>query len=108
MYLTVDSLTDINNIITGSNNITLRKVNAKSYGYDKMYIDEDLMEDKLYELIYQFSGRKLNHRGVFYFALLDNICIHFMIGMGEFSTYYLLQISISGYNFSKTIATQDM
>ena len=28
MYLTVDSLIEINNIITGSNNINLRKVNA--------------------------------------------------------------------------------
>ena len=27
MYLTVDSLIEMNNIITGSNNITLRKVN---------------------------------------------------------------------------------
>ena len=107
MYLSVDSLTDINNITKGLNNITLRKVNAKSYGYDKMYIDKDLIEDKLYEWIYQFSGRKLNHRA-FYFALLDNIYIHFMIEMGELSRYYLLQISISGYNFSKTIATQDM
>ena len=49
MYLSVDSLTDINNITKGLNNITLRKVNAKSHGYDKMYIDKDLIEDKLYE-----------------------------------------------------------
>ena len=40
-------LVDIKNIITGSNNITLRKVNNKPYGYDKMYMDKDLMEDKL-------------------------------------------------------------
>ena len=32
MYLNVDSLIDINNVITGSNNITLRKPR----GYDKM------------------------------------------------------------------------
>ena len=38
MYLTVDSLIKINNIITGSNNNTLRKVNVKSHGFDKMYI----------------------------------------------------------------------
>ena len=43
MYLTVNSLTDINNIITGLNNITLIKVNVKPYGYDKMYMDKDLI-----------------------------------------------------------------
>ena len=38
MYLDVDSLIDMNNIITGSNNITLRKVNVQPYGCDKMYM----------------------------------------------------------------------
>ena len=38
MYLDVDSLIDMNNIITGSNNITLRKVNVQPYGCNKMYI----------------------------------------------------------------------
>ena len=41
MYLTVDSLIKTNNIITGSNNITLRKVNVKPYGFDKMYMDKE-------------------------------------------------------------------
>ena len=72
MYLTVDSLIDINSIITGSKNFTLTKVNVKPYGYDKMYMYKDLVEDKLYELIDQFSETKINHRD-FYFALLDNI-----------------------------------
>ena len=36
MYFTVYYLTEINNIITNSNNITLRKVNAKSYEFDKI------------------------------------------------------------------------
>ena len=36
MCLTVDSLIEINNMITGSNNITLRKVTANPYGFDKM------------------------------------------------------------------------
>ena len=35
MYLTVDSLIDINNINTGLENIPLRKVNVKPCGYDK-------------------------------------------------------------------------
>ena len=36
VYLTVDSLIDISNIITGSNNITLRKVNVKPCAYDEI------------------------------------------------------------------------
>ena len=35
MYLAVDSLIDINNIITGSNKNTLRKVNVKPNECDK-------------------------------------------------------------------------
>ena len=48
MYLIVDSLIDISNKVTGSNNITLGKVNVKPYGRDKMYMDKDLIEDKLH------------------------------------------------------------
>ena len=47
MYLRIDSLIEINKIITGSNNI-LRKVNVKPYGFDKMYRDKELIEVKLY------------------------------------------------------------
>ena len=50
MYLNVDSLIDINVIITGLNHITLRKVNLKLGGYNEMYMDKDLIEDKLYQL----------------------------------------------------------
>ena len=39
MYFTVDSLIEINNIIAGSNHITLRKVNVNPYGRDKMHMD---------------------------------------------------------------------
>ena len=52
-FLTVDSLIDINSIITGLNNITKGKINAKPYGYEKMYMDKDLIEYKLYQLIDQ-------------------------------------------------------
>ena len=38
MYLTVDSLIKANNMITGSNHVTFRKVNVKPYGLDKMYM----------------------------------------------------------------------
>ena len=45
MYLTADSLIKINNIITSSNNITLRRVNVKLYGFDKMYMGKELIEE---------------------------------------------------------------
>ena len=48
----------MNNIITGSNNNTLRKVNVKPYGYDQIYMDTDLIEDKLHQLIDKFHERK--------------------------------------------------
>ena len=60
MYLTVDSLIEINNIISGSNNITFRKVNVKPYGFNKMYMDEELIEDKLYQITDQFNTLKEN------------------------------------------------
>ena len=72
MYLTFDSLMDLKNVITGSNNITLRKVNVKPYGFDKIYVDKDLIKDRLYKLIDQYDEPKINYRG-FYFALFDNI-----------------------------------
>ena len=53
MHMIVDSLIDINNIITGFSDITLRKV--KPNKYDKMYMDKDLIEDKLHEIIDQFN-----------------------------------------------------
>ena len=39
IYLTMDSLITINNIITNSNNLHLRKVNVKPAGSDKQYMD---------------------------------------------------------------------
>ena len=59
MYLTVDSLIEINNIITGSNNITLRKVNVKPYGFNDMYMDKELIENKIYKIIDQINERKI-------------------------------------------------
>ena len=67
-----DYLIDINNVITDLNNSTLRMVNNKPFGYDKMYMEEYLVEDKLYLLIDQFNENKINHK-TFYYALLDNI-----------------------------------
>ena len=59
MYLMADSLIEKNNIITGTNNIALRKVDVKPYGFDKMYMDKELIENKLYEIIDRFSERKI-------------------------------------------------
>ena len=52
-------LIDSDNIITRSNNITLRKINAKPYGFDKMYIDKELIKDNLYQIKDQFNERRI-------------------------------------------------
>ena len=44
MYLAVDSLIEINNIITGSQNITLRNINVNPYAFDKMYMDKAIIK----------------------------------------------------------------
>ena len=49
-YLTVNYLIEVKNIIVGSNNITFRKVNVKPYGFEKIYIEKDLIEDKFYRI----------------------------------------------------------
>ena len=60
IYIRVVSLIEINNITTVSDNITLRKVNVKPYGFNKMYMNKDLIYDKLYQLIIdQFNERKV-------------------------------------------------
>ena len=43
MHIMVGSLIEINSIITGSNNISLRKVNVKPYRFNKMCMDKDLI-----------------------------------------------------------------
>ena len=72
VYLTVDSLIDINSLITVSNFVTLRIVTVKPYRCDKMSMHKELIENKLHELINQFTERKIIHRD-FYFALVTNI-----------------------------------
>ena len=59
MYLTVNSLIEINIIKTDSNNITLKKVYVMPYGFDKIYIDKKLIADRLYQIIDQFNDEKL-------------------------------------------------
>ena len=54
MYLTVASLIEINDIITGSN-----KANIKLCGFGKLYMDGKLIENKLCQVIFQYIERKL-------------------------------------------------
>ena len=63
MHLTVDSLIEIDNIITGSNNNILRKVNVKLYGFDKMCMDKKMLHQMIedntvcyYHVMYAFQG----------------------------------------------------
>ena len=58
--------------MTGSSNITLRKVIVKPHRFDKLYMDKDLIEDKLYQIINQFNERKIMS-AKFYSALLNEI-----------------------------------
>ena len=88
MYLTVDSLIDKNNIIIGVNTIILRKGNIKPCKCDKMYMNQGLIEDKLYQLVDQFNERKINHR--YFFLHYLTIDIHFMMGAEGLVRYYLL------------------
>ena len=46
---------EINNIITGSENNTLITVNVRPDGFDKMYMDKELIDDKLYQMMDQLS-----------------------------------------------------
>ena len=58
-FLTVDLLITLNNIITGSPNITLRDINVKPAGYNKTYMDKSLIEPALHQLVTEFNERKL-------------------------------------------------
>ena len=57
-YLTVDYFIEINNIMIGSINITLRKVNTMPYWFDKMYMDKDLIDNKFYQKIDQYVEQR--------------------------------------------------
>ena len=62
LFLTVDSLITINNIITNSNNHRLRSVNVKPAGYNKQYMDFTQIESELYLLIDQFNDRFISKK----------------------------------------------
>ena len=48
----------------------------------------DLIEDKLYQVVDQFSKRKINQRDFILYYLTIIIC--FIIGTGELARYFLL------------------
>ena len=62
LFLTVDSLITLNNIITNSNNILLRQTNVKAAGYNKQYMHFNYIESELYRLIDQFNDRYISKR----------------------------------------------
>ena len=59
IYLTVDYFIEINNIISGSNNIILRKLMEKHIDLINIYGNKDLIKDNPYQIIYQSSKNKI-------------------------------------------------
>ena len=62
VYLTLDSLITINNLITKSTNIKLRTVNVRPSGYEKAYMDFYSIEPALRGLIDNFNLGKVNEK----------------------------------------------
>ena len=62
LFLTVDALITLNNIILGSCNISLRCVNVKPAFYNKQYLDFSKIEFELYKLVDLFNDRYITHR----------------------------------------------
>ena len=62
LFLTVDSLITLNNIILGSRNISLRCVNVKPAFYNKRYLDFSKIEFELYKLVDLFNERYITYR----------------------------------------------
>ena len=51
-------------IINGSD-INLRKSNAKPYGFDKIYMEKELTEDKCYQVTDQFDEENYVYKFLF-------------------------------------------
>ena len=62
LFLTVDSLICLNNIITGSNNTELRNINVKLAGYCRMYMDKNNTEHAIYALVDNFNERLITKK----------------------------------------------
>ena len=72
LFLTVDSLISLNNIMTGSQNMHLRSCEVKPAGFNRRYMDSNKIEIALYGLVDDFNDRRITHRK-FVLDFLDNI-----------------------------------
>ena len=72
MFLTMDSLIRLNNIITRSKNAHLRTHNVKAALCSKYYMEHDKIEVALYSLVDNFSDRRITHKQ-FVHLFLDQI-----------------------------------
>lgn len=63
MFLTVNSLIVVNNLISGHNNTELRKVNVKPAGYSiSTYYSWWYVESILYILVHDFNEKRITNR----------------------------------------------
>ena len=67
MYLIVEILLEISSII----NITFRKLNVKPSGFDKGYVNNDLIEFTFYQKLGQFNEMKTTTK--FFLIILNEI-----------------------------------
>ena len=72
LLLTVDSLITLNNIVTGSHNLSLRSVNVRPAFHKKQYMDFTKIEFELYKLVDAFNDRYITIRQ-FYHIFLNEI-----------------------------------
>ena len=74
--------------MTGSINITLIKVKLKPYGFHKMYMKKDLIEDKLYQITDPLNEKKVTPTNYIQYSLKKHI--YFMMEIVERVRYCLL------------------
>ena len=70
LLLHVDSLITLNNIITGSDNLSLRSVNVRPAFYKKQFLHFTKIEFELYKLVDLFNDRYITNKE-FYHAFLN-------------------------------------
>ena len=80
LSLTVDSLIRINNYITDSRNIQLRRINVKPAFYEKLYMDFTRIESELYRLVDKFNERQITPRR-FCDIFLDIVDIYYGLAL---------------------------
>lgn len=79
--------------------ISLQEKLILSHGYDKMYMDKYLIEDKLYQSVDQFHGKKLIIE--IFILHYSTTCINFMTRTEGIARYYLFTTAF--YSFLLTI-----